>query len=79
MIKGTIARSKVKLISHHDIAHLHPQQMSRTSINILQIQPGHEFKCWDHIGKIKVKSRSYWQDQRLNQGHTMTFLTYTPN
>ena len=71
-----MARSKLKSMSHHDIAHLHPQPMSLPSVNFVHLTvaeklPGH-FKV-----KVTV-ARSLWQGQRLNQGHTMTLHPYTP-
>ena len=56
-----MARSKVKSMSHHDIAHLHPQPMFLPSINFLhltvsEIWSRQDFQTQGHYGKVKSRS-----------------------
>ena len=62
-----MARSRVKSRSHYDIAHLQPP----TNANIqYQLPTPSGFR---DIARIRFyRSRSLWQGQRSNQGHTMT-------
>ena len=64
---------KVKSRSNHDIAHLHPL----TNVPIkYQLPTPYGFR---DIAWIRFYSSwSLRQDQRSNQGHTMTLYTYTP-
>ena len=57
-VKVTTARSKIKSRSHHDIAHLHTQQMSPPNINFLHLTvaklwPKQDFKGQGHYSKVK--------------------------
>ena len=64
---------KVKSRSHHDVAHLHPLTNVPT---MYQLPTPYSFR---DIARTRFyKSRSLWQGQRSNQGHTMTLHTYTP-
>ena len=68
-----MARSKVKASSHHDVAHLRPL------INVhTKYQLPTPFGFQDIARTKFYRSRSLWQGQRSNQGHTMTLHTYTP-
>ena len=69
-----MARSKLKSRSHYDIAHLHPL----TNVPIKYQLPT-SYGFWDIAQTRFSNSRSLWQGQRSNQGHTMTLHTYTPN
>ena len=69
----TMTMSKVKSRSHHDIAHLQP--LSNVSTNY-QLPALYGFIDIAQTKILKVKS--LWQDQRSNQGNTMTFYTYNP-
>ena len=58
MLKVTMARSKVKSGSHHDVAKIHPLAMSLPSINLLkitvsQIYPRQDFQTQGHYSNIK--------------------------
>ena len=67
-----MARSKVKLRSHHDIAHLHPLTNVPTKY---QLPTPYGFR---DIARTRFyRSRSLRQGQRSNQCHTMTLYTYT--
>ena len=59
---------------HHDVAHLqHPTNVPTK----YQLPTLYGFR---DIAWTKFQtSRSLWQDQRSNQGHTMTLHTYNPN
>ena len=68
-----MARSKVKLRSHHDAAHLHPLTNVSTKY---QLPTPYSFR---DIARTRFyRLRSLRQGQRSNQGHTMTLHTYTP-
>ena len=68
-----MARSKVKLRSHHDIAHLHPLTNVPTKYEL------HTPYGFQDIAQTKFyRSRSLQQGQRSNQGHTMMLHTYNP-
>ena len=70
-IKVTMARSKVKSRSHHDVAH--PLTNVPTKY---QLPTPYSFR---DIARTRFyRSRSLRQGQRSNQGHTMTLHTYTP-
>ena len=68
-----MVRSKVKSRLHHDIAHLQSQPMPYQVSNYYLLQ--FQRYSLDKILKVKVNI----QDQRSNQGHTKTLLTYTPS
>ena len=72
-LKVTTARPKVKSLSDHDIAHLHPLTNIPTKY---QLPTPYGF--WDIARTRFYRSRSLWQGQRANQGQTMTLHTYTP-
>ena len=72
-LKVNMARSKVKLRSHHDIAHLHPLTNVPTKY---QLPTSYGFR--DIAQTRFYRSRSLRQGQRSNQGQTMTLHTYTP-
>ena len=66
-----MARLKVKLRSHHDVAHLQPP----TDVpKKYQLPTPYGFRdiAWTRF------YRSLWQGQRSNQGQTMTVHTYNP-
>ena len=68
----TMTRSKVKSRSHHNVAHLQPPTNVPTKYQLLTPY------CFQDIVRTKFyRSRSLWQGQRSNQGHTMTLHTYT--
>ena len=68
-----MARSKVKLWSHQDVAQLHPLTNVPTKY---QLPTPYGFR---DIARTRFyRSRSLWQGQRSNQGHIMTLHTYTP-
>ena len=68
-----MARSKVKSRSDHDVAHLHPLTNVPTKY---QLPTPYGFQ---DIARTRFsRPRSLWQDQRSNQGQTMTLHTYTP-
>ena len=71
--KVTTARSKVKSRSDHDVAHLQPL----TNVPAKYQLPT-PYGCRDITWTRFSNSRSLWQGQRSNQGHTMTLHTYTP-
>ena len=69
-----MAKSKVKSRSQHDGAHL----LLLTNVTIkYQLSTHYGFR--DITRTIIYKSRSLWQDQRLNWGHTMMLHIYHPN
>ena len=68
-----MARSKVKSWSDHDVAHLHPLTNVPTKH---QLPTPYGFRDIAQTGFYR--SRSLQQDQRSNQGQTMTLHTYTP-
>ena len=71
--QGTMARSKVKLRSHHDVAHLLPPTNVPTKY---QLPTPYAFQ---DIARTRFyQSRSLRQGQRSNQGHTMMLHTYNP-
>ena len=72
-VKVTMARSKVKSRSHHDVAHLHPLTNVPTKY---QLPTPYTF--WDIARTRFSNSRSLRQGQRSNQGHTMTLHAYCP-
>ena len=72
-LKVTLARSKVKSRSHHDVAHLQPLTNVPTKY---QLPTPYSFQ--DIVRTRLYRSRSLWEGQRSNQGHTMTLHTYTP-
>ena len=72
-VKVTMARSKVKSRSHHDVAHLHPLTNVPT---MYQLPTPYGFQ--DIAQTRFYRSRSLWQGPRSNQGHTMTLHTYNP-
>ena len=63
---------KVKSRSHHDVAHLHPLTNVPSKY---QLPTPHGFQ--DTARTRFYRSRSLWQGQRSNPGHTMTLHTYT--
>ena len=68
-----MARSKVKSRSHHDVAQLHALTNVPTKY---QLPTPNSFR---DIARTRFyMSRSLWQGQRSNQGHTMMLHTYTP-
>ena len=68
-----MANSMVTSRSHHDVAHLH----SLTNVpTYYQFPTLYSFRDIAHTRFYR--SRSLWQDQRSNQGHTMTLHTYYP-
>ena len=72
-VKVTMARSKVKSRSLHDVAHLHPLTNIPTKY---QLPTPYGFR---DIARTRFSnSRSLRQGQRSNQGHFMTLHTYTP-
>ena len=71
--KGQGHYDKVKSRSHHDAAHLQPLTNVPTKPQ-LPIPYGFQ----DRARTRFYRSRSLWQGQRSNQGHTMTLHTYTP-
>ena len=67
-----MTRSKVKLRSHHDAAHLQPLTNVPTQH---QLPTPYGFR---DIARTRFhRSRSLQQGQRLNQGQTMTMQTYS--
>ena len=68
-----MARSKVKSMSHHDVAHVHPLTNVPTKYQLPTL-----YRFRDIARTRFYRSRSLWQDLRLNQGQTMTLHTYTP-
>ena len=69
----TMARSKVKSRSHHDVAHLHPLTNVPTKY---QLPTPYSYR---DIARTRFyRSRSLQQGQRSNQGHTMTMHIYSP-
>ena len=73
ILKVTMIRSKVKSRSHHDAVHLHPLTNVPTTH---QLPTPYGFR---DIARTRFyRSRSLWQGQRSNQGHTMRLHTYTP-
>ena len=72
-VKVTMARSKVKSRSYHDVAYL------KTLTNVptkYQLPAPYRFQ---DITRLRFyRSRSLLQGQRSNQGHTMMMHTYTP-
>ena len=68
-----MARSKIKLRSHHDVAHLHPLTNVPTKY---QLPTPYGFR---DIARTRfLNSRLLRQGQRSNQGHTMMMHTYNP-
>ena len=93
MVKVTPARSKVKSRSHHDIAHLHPNQCpyqvsTSYTLRFLSYKPHNIFKLKVTMARSKVKSRSHHDIAHLhppNQcpyqvstSYTLWFLRYGP-
>ena len=72
-VKVTTTRSKVKSRSHHDAVHLQPLTNVPTKH---QLPTPYGFR--DIAQTRFYRSRSLRQDQRSNQGHTVTLHTYTP-
>ena len=72
IVKITTTRSKVKLRSHHDAAHLQPLTNVPTKY---QLPTPYGFR--DTARTRFSNSRSLRQGQRSNQGQTMTLHTYT--
>ena len=67
-----MARSKVKLRSHHDILHLH------TIANVdIQYQLPAPYGFQNIPLTRFYRSRSLWQGQRSNQVYAMMLHTYT--
>ena len=66
------ARSKVKSRSHHDVAQLHPLTNVPTKYQLLT-----PYGFRDIARTRFYRSRSLWQGERSNQGHTITLHTYT--
>ena len=67
----TITWSKVKSRSHHDVAQLQPLRNVPTKYQFPTLY------CFrDTAWKKFYRSRSLRQDQKSNQGHTMTLHTY---
>ena len=64
-VKGQGQYSKVKSRPHHNLVHLQPLSIVPTKY---QFPTGFQTRFY--------RSRSLWQGQRSNQGHTMTFHTY---
>ena len=71
--KGQGHYNNVKSRSHHDTAHLQPLTNVPTKY---QLPTPDGFR--DIARKRFYRSRSLWQGQRSNQGHTMTLHTYIP-
>ena len=69
----TITRSKVKLRSQNDAAHLQPTTNIPTKY---QLHTPYSFQ--DKARTRFYRLRLVQQDQRSNQGHTMMLHTYTP-
>ena len=69
----TMARSKVKSRSDHDVAQLHPLTNVPTKY---QLPTPYGFR--DIAPTRFYRSRSLQQGQRSNQGQTLTLHTYTP-
>ena len=70
----TYTRSKVKSISHHEVAHLH----ALTNVPTKYQLPTPFFYDFPDIAQTRFYHlRSPWQGQRSNQGHTMMLHTYT--
>ena len=68
-----MARSKVISRSHHDDAHL---QILANVPTKYQVPAPYSFR---DIARTRFyRSRSLQQDQKSNQGHTMTLDTYNP-
>ena len=71
--KGQGHYDKVKSRSDHDVAHLQPLTNVPTKY---QLSTPYGFR---DIARTRFyRSRSLWQGQRSNQGHTMTLHNYTP-
>ena len=68
-----MARSKVKSRLHHNVAHLHPLTNVPTKYQLLTLYGSRDI-AWKRF----ANPRSLWQDQRSNQGHTMTLHTCSP-
>ena len=73
-----LAHCNVKSRSYHDDAHLHPQT------NVLtKHQLPTPYGCqdrWQDIAWTRFSSsRSLWQGERSNHGHTIMLYTYTPS
>ena len=68
-----MTRSKVKSRSHHDVAHLHPLTNIPT-----KYQLSTPYGIRDMARTRFYRSRSLWQGQRSNQGHTKCTPT-SPN
>ena len=66
-------RSEVKSRSHHDVAHLQPLTNVPTKYQ-LPGPYGFQDIAWTRFSN----SRLLRQGQRSNQGHTLTWHTYTP-
>ena len=68
-----MSRSKIKSLSHHDVAHLQPP----TNVPIkYELSTPYSFRG---IARSRFKrSRLQRQGQRSNQGDTTTFHTYNP-
>ena len=72
-LKVTTERLKVKSRSDHGVAPLHPLTNVPTKY---QLPTPYSFRDIDQTRFYR--SRSLWQGQWSNQGHTMTLHTYTP-
>ena len=72
-VKVTTARYKVKSMSYHDAAHLHPL----TNVPTKHQLPTH-YGFRDIARARFYRSRSLRQGQRSNQGQPMTLHTYNP-
>ena len=59
-------------MSLHDVVHLHPQSNVLTKFKLTP------YAFWDIAQTTFSNSISLWQDQRLNQSHSTTLHTYTP-
>ena len=71
--QGHYGKVKDKSRSDHDVAHLHHLTNVPTKY---QLPTLYGFR--DIAQTRFYRSRSLWQGQRSNQGHTMTLHTYTP-
>ena len=69
--QSSVSYIKVKSRSHHDVAHLQPLTNVPTKY---QLPTPYAFQ---DIAQTRFSnSRSLWQGQRSNQGHTITLHTY---
>ena len=69
-----MARSKVKSRSHHDATHLH-----RLTNVPMKYQLPTPYSVRDIARARFYRSRSLWQGQRSNQGHTIMLYTCNPH